>query len=145
MCAHIGQNRDIYPPSIFRLHFRLDTPSPFLRRLTVGAAIEKNFFWFLFFWFARNPQMFGLRIFFSFLLFGFILDFIQNICSFNSLQVVTRHSSSASFYIYHVWISRFQILNFDSFLLASISTCFSIVDSMLWLFDSLSLWLLCLL
>ena len=117
VCAHIGQNRHIYPPSIFRLHFD-SYPLPLLRRLTVGAAIEKNFFWFLFFWFARIHRMFGLRIFFSFLLFGFILDFIQNICSFNSLQVVSRHSSSASFYIYHVWISRFQILNFDSFLLA---------------------------
>ena len=45
MCAHIGQNRHIYPPSIFRLHFD-SYPLPLLRRLTVGAAIEKNFFIF---------------------------------------------------------------------------------------------------
>ena len=34
------------PPSISRLHFWLVHPLPLLRRLTVGAAIEKNFFLF---------------------------------------------------------------------------------------------------
>ena len=47
-----------------------------------------------------------------------ILDFIfQTLHRFDSLQVITRHSPSVSFYIHHVWISRFQTLNFDSFLL----------------------------
>ena len=40
------------PPSISRLHFRLVHPLPLFRRFIVGAAIEKNFFWFLFFWFS---------------------------------------------------------------------------------------------
>ena len=53
VCAHIGQNRHIYPPSICGVHFD-SYPLPLLRRLTVGAAIEKKFFWFLFFWFAHN-------------------------------------------------------------------------------------------
>ena len=51
VCAHIRQKQDIYPPSIFRLHFD-SWPLPLFRRLTMGAAIEKNFFWFLFFWFS---------------------------------------------------------------------------------------------
>ena len=49
VCAHIGQNRDIYPPSIFRLHFRLVHPLPLFRRFIVGAAHLQNFFIFLFF------------------------------------------------------------------------------------------------
>ena len=74
-------------------------------------------------------------------LFGFVLDFIQNICSFNSLQVFTRHSSSASFYIHHVWISRFQTLNYDSFLPVEFySHQFRLVSALsIILFDSLSL------
>ena len=46
MCAHIGQNQHIYPPSINRLHFWLEAPSPLFRRLALGAAIEKNFLFF---------------------------------------------------------------------------------------------------
>ena len=48
VCAHIGQKRDIYPPSIIRGTFWLVHPLPLFRRLTVGAAIEKNFFDFYF-------------------------------------------------------------------------------------------------
>ena len=104
----------------------------------MGAAIEKNFFLILFF-FVSPIRFILVFIFFIFsdsrldscfdsvfqiILFNYfdsikvrhlILYFIQNICRFNSLQVFTRHSSSASFYIHHVWISRFQTLNFDSF------------------------------
>ena len=100
VCAHIGQNRDIYPPSIFRLYFDSRHPPPFPQVEDGGCYREKFFYFF----------------FVTSFLFGFVLDFIQNICSFNSLQVFTRHSSSASFYIHHVWISRFQTLNYDSFL-----------------------------
>ena len=64
MCAHIGQNRDIYPPGIYGVHFDSYT-LPLFRRLTVGAAIEKNFFWFYF--------SFLLFDFYSYLFFLFFL------------------------------------------------------------------------
>ena len=151
MCAHIGQNRDIYPPSIFRLHFWL-VPLPLLRRLTMGAAIEKNFFWFLFFWFSLVISEVWIEIiFFEFYtrysyLENFFL-FFQNIAS--TRQVFTGHSLSAfifsRFILVWFWFRIYfiSITIFDSdynfgfcvfrfwILLVSISTCFSIVDSML--------------
>lgn len=126
-----------YIPPTFSTRY----PLPLFRRLTVGAAIEKNFFDFYFSDFACNLS--GLCIENNFLFFfrDFVpiqirTRFYQNICRFNSHTSFARYSSSVSFYIHHVWISRFQTLNFDSFLLvefllASISTCFSIVDSTL--------------
>ena len=164
MCAHIGQKRDIYPPSIFRLLFD-SYPLPPFAQVDGGGCYRENFF--LFFWlrfgflffsdFARIYRMFGLRIFFSFILFDFysyfiflfflfsfgflfrlcfqiilfnyfdsikvrylILDSIfRNIHRFDSIQVLLD-------------IYSFAILVFASeFLLALISTCFSIVYSML--------------
>ena len=73
-----------------------------------------------------------------------ILDFIfQTLHRFDSLQVITRHSPSVSFYIHHVWISRFQTLNFDSFLLVEFySHQFQLVSALQILrFDSSTLYL----
>ena len=159
LCAHtygkIGTfNRRVYSACIFDSY-----PLPLFRRLTMGAAIEKNFFDFYFSDFSpysQNVWIENIFFIFSFLPFYFysyfiflffsdfrldscfdsvfqiilfnyfdsikirhlILDFIfQTLHRFDSLQVITRHSPSVSFYIHHVWISRFQTLNFDSFLL----------------------------
>ena len=98
---------------------------PIFRRFIVGAAIEKNFFHFsdfvLEFYFFQNPN-------------------------FNSLSF-TRHSSSASFCVRHVWIARFLILNLDSFLLVIFpSYLFRLVSALSILcFDSSTLYLFCLL
>ena len=155
--AHIGQNRDIYPPSICGVHFDSYTPSPFCAGWRWGLLSRKIFSDFIFFRFSysistrilnflffsdfRLDSCFGSV--FQIILFNYfdsikvchlILDSIfRNIHRFDSLQVLLD-------------IYSFAILVFASeFLLASISTCFSIVDSMLWLFDSLSLRLFCLL
>ena len=83
------------PPSIYEVHFD-SYPLPLLRRFIVGAAIEKNFFYFsdfvldfyFFSDFARIHRMFGLRIFFLFLLFdlySFYFLFFQN-PNFNSIS-----------------------------------------------------------
>ena len=121
---------------------------PLLRRFIVWAAIEKNFFDFYFSDFRSYSQNVWIEnIFFIFFvtsfLFGFILDFIQNICRFNSLQVFTRYSSSVSFYVHHVWIARFLILNFDSFLLVIFpSYLFRLVSALQFLcFNSSTLYL----
>lgn len=76
MCAHIGQKRHIYPSSIYGVHFRLVPPSPLLRRLTVGAAIPKNFFYFYFLNFRSLFLPLNNFLFFSFLLFDFYSYFI---------------------------------------------------------------------
>ena len=141
MCAHIGQKRHIYPPSIFRLHFDSYTPPPFSAGWRWGGCYREKFFLILFFFVSpiRFLLVFYFFIFsdfrldscfdsvFQIILFNYfdsikirhlILDFIfQTLHRFDSLQVITRHSPSVSFYIHHVWISRFQTLNFDSFLL----------------------------
>ena len=97
-------------PSIFRLLFD-SYPLPLLRRLTMGAAIEKNFFIFQ----SRLTRFKFLDISQGFRFFG-----LSNInYRFDSIQVLLD-------------IYSFVILVFASeFILASISTCFSIVYSML--------------
>ena len=141
MCAHTDSKNGIFTRRVLSAYVFDSYPLPLLRRFIVGAAIEKNFFIFSELFdlisFARLLTCFLLVFnshFNSIKIRHLILDFIQNICIFNSLQVFTRHSSSASFCVRHVWIARFLILNFDSFLLSS-----SYVDSMLYLFNSLSL------
>ena len=137
--------------------FSTRTPSPFSAGWRWGLLSRKIFSDFYFSDFARNPQMFGLRIFWIlhslflsrnfFLFFSWLRSYLdlysilQNICRFNSLQVFARYSSSASFYIHHVWISRFQTLNFDSFLLVEFySYQFRLVSALSIIrFDSLSL------
>ena len=63
MCAHIGQNRDIYPPSIYGVHFDSYTPSPFCAGWRWGLLSRKIFFDFYFFWlrfrilFFQNPNL----------------------------------------------------------------------------------------
>ena len=46
VCAHIGQNRHIYPPSIFRLHFDSYPPSPFSAGWRWGLLSRKIFYFF---------------------------------------------------------------------------------------------------
>ena len=137
MCAHIGQNRDIYPPSIFRLHFD-SYPLPLFRRLTVGAAIEKNFFWFYFFCFSYSiPTRILFFYFFKTLLqlVKFSLGIPYQLLSFLVLYSFDYDFEFTS-YRWELWLRyNFSISYFRFW----ISTCFSIVDSMLWLFNSLSL------
>ena len=166
VCAHIGQNRHIYPPSIFRLHFD-SYPLPLFRRFIVGAAIEKNFFWFLFFWFSLVfTECLDWNYFFDFqtlistrilfFLFFSILVWIVVSTLFFRLSYLIISTRLKFVILYSILFFRnihrldslqvlldiysFAILVFASeFLLASISTCFSIVDSMLRLFISLTL------
>ena len=132
VCAHIGQNRDIYPPSIFRLHFD-SYPLPLLRRLTVGAAIEKNFFYFfktllqlVKFWLSIPYQLLSFLVLYS---FDYDLDLLHIVENYG-FDIISR---------FRIFDSIFRLVFTRWIFLASISTCLSIVDSMLWLFDSLSL------
>ena len=140
MCAHIGQNRDIYPPSIFRLHFD-SYPSPFSAGWRWGLLSRK---FFLFFW---------LR---------FRILFFQN-PNFDSLSFARYSSSNFSLCIISYWFSLwilifsftifdtnynfgfcvFSILYFDSFLLVEFySHQFRLVSALFILrFDSSTLYL----
>ena len=152
MCAHTDSKIGIFTRRVYSAYILTRHPLPLFRRLTVGAAIEKNFFWFYFFVSPiRFLLVFYFFIFSEFNSIGFvrllicfslvfnsrfnsikvrhlILDFtFQTLHRFDSLQVLLD-------------IYSFAILVFASeFLLASISTCFSIADSTLQLFISLTL------
>lgn len=88
MCAHIGQNRGIYR-RVYSAYIFDSYPLPLLRRLTVGAAISENFFWFYFFvspiWFLLVFYFFYFFIFSDFRLvypiLGFQLNRFQNVVS----------------------------------------------------------------
>ena len=112
MCAHIGQNRHIYR-RVYTGYILTRYPLPLFRRLTVGAAIEKNFFYF----------------FVTSFLFGFVLYFIQNICVLTRLYLLDIISITIPDFA-----SEFRLV-----FLASISTCFSIVYSTLYLLNYLIL------
>ena len=154
MCAHIGQKRHIYPPSIFRLHFWLVPPPP-IPQVHRGGCYRENFFLILFFSFLPF-------YFYSYFIFLFFSDFRLDSCFDSVFQIILfnyfdsikiRHlildfifrtpyrlNSHTSFRsIFTRLRFSYSLLIFDSFLLASISTCFSIADSTLWLFNSLSL------
>ena len=105
-------------------------------------------FWFYFF---VSPIRF-LLVFYFFIfsdfrlvypILGFWLNSFSEYLRFNSF-IFARHYLDYDFWP-RFWFSTRIFYFLDSFLLASISTCFSIVDSTFWLFNSLSLWLFCLL
>ena len=95
MRTHTAKSAHL-PPSIYWLHFD-SYPLPLFRRLTVGAAIEKNFFHFsdfvLEFYFFQNPNFNSL----SFALYS-SFDF--------SLCIIS--------YWFSLWILIFSFTIFDS-------------------------------
>ena len=108
LCAHTDSKIGIFTRRVYSAYILTRGTLPLLRRLTVGAAIEKNFLFF----------------FVTSFLFGFILDFIQNIFRFYSLKVFSRYSSRLySLDIISITISDFASdfrlvfprINFDSF------------------------------
>ena len=117
VCAHIRQNRNIYPPSIFCLYFWL-VPLPLLRRLTVGAAIEKNFFWFYFSDSLVILRCLDWEIFFIFSDFrlvypilGFQLNSFTEYPRFNSF-IFARYYLDYDFWLRFWFSTRFYSLNF---------------------------------
>ena len=141
MCAHIGQNRHIYPPSIYGVHFD-SYPLPPFAQVDGGGCYREKFFLILFFWLrfrilffqniASTRQVFTRYSLSAFIFSRFILVWLRFGVYFISLRIMAS-----------IWFSitiLTSLLIYDSFLLAS-----SYVDSMLYFFNSLSLWLFCLL
>ena len=128
VCAHIGQNRDIYPPSIFRLHFWLVPPPP-IPQVHRGGCYREKFFSFLFSRFSHSISTRILFFYFFWFSFGFFdIRFSVKLVYIRSILSRLRFLTS--------------LLNFDSFFLVSISTCFGIADSTLQLFISSTLLLI---
>ena len=120
------------PPTFWLVH-----PLPLLRRLTVWAAIEKNFFWFSKHCF--NSSSFHSVFIISFYLFSFLLVWFWFKIYFISLRIMASiwfldfifpilNSYSYFNFYFFCFLDSFLLVEF---LLASISTCFSIVYSML--------------
>ena len=120
--------RRVYSAYIFDSY-----PIPLLRRFIVGAAIEKNFFYFfktllqlVKFWLSIPYQLLSFLVLYS---FDYDLDLLHIVENYG-FDIISR---------FRIFDSIFRLVFTRWILLASISTCFSIVYSMLWLFDSLSL------
>ena len=127
LCAHTYGKIGIFTAEYIPPTFWLVHPLPLLRRLTVGAAIEKNFLFF------------SVTSF----LFGFVLDFIQNICRFNSLQVFSRYSSRLySLDIISITIfdsHQFRLVSALSILLFDSSACYKQTFMLIWVWFMLVL------
>ena len=134
MCAHIGQNRHIYPPSIFRLHFRLVPPPPFAQVDGGGCYREKFFLFFQ----SRLTRFKFLDIFHEFRFFWFI--------QYNKLSFWLVTSFARYLLVWFRYI--FLDYNFDSVFFAPelYSHQFRLVSALSIIrFNSSTLYLFCLL
>ena len=120
VCAHIGQNRHIYPPSIFHIHFDSRHPPPFAQVDGGGCYREKFFYFFLFSFGFRFDSVFRIILFNYFdsiKVRHLILDSIfRNICVLTRL-IFARYSLSVLRYVYsyQFWlVPALQILCFNS-------------------------------
>ena len=110
MCAHIGQKQHIYPPSIFRLHFWLDTPSPYSAGWRWGLLSRKIFLFFLIRYRTRIDCYFDFRFILVWLRFGIYFISLRIIASIRFLDLISRFYISTRFYSLN--ITR---INFDLF------------------------------
>ena len=151
VCAHIGQKRNIYPPSIFCLHFRL-VPLPLFAQVDCVGCYREKFFWFLFFWFSLVISEVLIEIIFlNFTLVILILNFFifsdfvivlvwfwlsdyRLIISIINLIVLTRFD--------YAWLSSSTRLIFARY---SLSVLRYVYSHQFWLVSALSILLFCLL
>ena len=95
LCAHTYGKNGTFTRRVYMGYILTRTPPPFLRRLTVGAAIEKKFFYFS----------------------DFVLEFyfFQNIAS--TRQVFTRYSLSAFIFSRFILVWFWFRIYFISFMI----------------------------
>ena len=147
--------------------FWLVPPPPFPQVDDGGLLSRKIFLIFIFQILARIHRMSGLRIFFLFsrfshsistriLFFLFFSDSViilvwfwlsdyRLIVSIFNISIFTRFGYAWLSSSTRLIFARYSLSVLRYIFLVSISTCFSIADSTLWLFNSLSLRLFCLL
>ena len=135
-------------------HFWLDTPSPFSAGWRWGLLSRKIFLIFIFLIFARNLSEVWIENILNFtlviltsnnFLFFFVTSFLSDSYSilFRISVVLTHYKFSLDillvwfryiFLDYNFGFCVFRLIFTRWILLASISTCSSIEDTMLWLF-----------
>ena len=134
MCAHIGQNQHIYPPSINRLHFWLEAPSLFCAGWRWGLLSRKIF---LFFPYSRLDSCFDSVFRLSYLIISTRLKFVilYSILFFGISIVSTRYKFCSIFT--RLWFS-YSLLNLYShqFRLVSALSILCFNSSTLYLFNS---------
>ena len=167
MRAHRAKSAHL-PPSIYWLHFD-SYPLPLFPQVHRGGCYREKFFFIFIFWFSLVHRMSVLKLFFwilhslflpriifyffvspiRFLLVFYFFYFFKTLFQlvkfslgipYQLLSFLVLYSFDYGFeftsYRWELWLRyNFSISYFRFW----ISTCFSIVDSMLWLFNSLSL------
>lgn len=111
MCAHTYGKIGIFTRRVYSAYIFDSYPLPLFRRLTVGAAIEKNFFYFLFFWFVIVLVWFWLsdyRLIISIFNLHILTRFGYAWLSYSTRLIFARYSLSVLCYI-------FTRINFDLF------------------------------
>ena len=162
MRAHRAKSAHL-PPSIFRLHFWLDTPSPYSAGWRWGLLSRKIFYFFLnplstrsnytsiFIFFqilARIHRMPGLRIFFLFSRFSHSISTRILFFYFSDFRLVYpilgfQLNSFTEYLRFNLFIFARYYLDYDSWLRFWISTRFS--SHQFRLVSALSILLFCLL
>ena len=134
VCAHIGQKRHIYPPSIFHIHFDSRHPPPFAQ-VDGGGYYREKFFYFFY---SRLDFVSTLFFRLSYLIISTRLKFVilYSILFFGISIVSTRYK----------FCSIFTRLRFSYSLLNFYSHQFRLVSALFILcFNSSTLYLFCLL
>ena len=122
--------------------FLTRTPSPFSAGWHGGLLSRKIFFHFYFLILARYSCLWIIFLFFSdsvIVLVWFWLSDYRLIVSIFNISIFTRFGYAWLSSSTRLIFARYSLSVLRYIFLVSISTCFGIADSTLWLFNSLSL------
>ena len=152
LCAHTDSKNGIFTRRVYSAYILTRTPSPYSAGWRWGLLSRKIFSNFIFLILSRNLVNGFLRLnnFFIFsdsviVLVWFWLSDYRLIVSIFNISIFTRFGYAWLSSSTRLIFARYSLSVLRYIFLVSISTCFSIADSTLWLFNSLSLRLFCLL
>ena len=140
------------PAEYIPLTFWLVPPPP-IPQVDGGGCYREKFFLILFFWFYLVISWMDFYVWIIFLFFSdsvivlvwFWLSDYRLIVSIFNISIFTRFGYAWLSSSTRLIFARYSLSVLRYIFLVSISTCFSIVYSTLYLLSSLSLWLFCLL
>ena len=141
LCAHTDSKNGIFTRRVYSAYIFDSYPLPLFRRLTMGGCYREKFFLILFFLILARYLVNGFLRLNNFFIF-FVTSFLSDSYSilFRISVVLTHYKFSLDillvwfryiFLDYNFGFCVFRLIFTRWILLASISTCFSIVYSML--------------